>query len=62
MPARGGDRPIVVVGGGLAGGNAAATLREEGFKGRVVLIGRVERATFVTGEILHIDGGQAAGH
>jgi 3-phenylpropionate/trans-cinnamate dioxygenase ferredoxin reductase component len=38
--ARGGDRPIVVVGGGLAGGNAAATLREEGFKGRVVLIGR----------------------
>ena len=23
--------PIVIVGGGLAGGNAAATLREEGF-------------------------------
>jgi NAD(P)-dependent dehydrogenase (short-subunit alcohol dehydrogenase family) len=22
----------------------------------------LERATFVTGEILHIDGGQAAGH
>jgi 3-phenylpropionate/trans-cinnamate dioxygenase ferredoxin reductase subunit len=32
--------PIVIVGGGLAGGNAAATLREEGFDGRVVLIGR----------------------
>src|SRR5215468_7426769 len=31
---------IVIVGGGLAGGNAAATLREEGFPGRVVLIAR----------------------
>jgi 3-phenylpropionate/trans-cinnamate dioxygenase ferredoxin reductase component len=40
MHARGGSRPIVVVGGGLAGGNAAVTLREEGFKGRVILIGR----------------------
>ena len=30
----------MVVGGGLAGGNAAATLREEGFKGRVALVGR----------------------
>ena len=30
----------MIVGGGLAGGNAAATLREEGFQGRVVLIGR----------------------
>jgi 3-phenylpropionate/trans-cinnamate dioxygenase ferredoxin reductase component len=35
-----GDRPIVVVGGGLAGGNAVVTLREEGFRGRVVLIAR----------------------
>ena len=32
--------PIVIVGGGLAGGNAAATLREEGFTGPVVLISR----------------------
>jgi 3-phenylpropionate/trans-cinnamate dioxygenase ferredoxin reductase subunit len=32
--------PIVIVGGGLAGGNAAATLREEGFRGQVVLISR----------------------
>ena len=32
--------PIVVVGAGLTGGNAAATLREEGFKGRVTLVGR----------------------
>jgi 3-phenylpropionate/trans-cinnamate dioxygenase ferredoxin reductase component len=32
--------PIVIVGGGLAGGNAAATLREEGFAGPVVLLGR----------------------
>jgi 3-phenylpropionate/trans-cinnamate dioxygenase ferredoxin reductase component len=30
----------VIVGGGLAGGNAAVTLREDGFAGRVVLIGR----------------------
>ena len=30
----------MIVGGGLAGGNAAATLRDEGFQGRVVLIGR----------------------
>jgi 3-phenylpropionate/trans-cinnamate dioxygenase ferredoxin reductase component len=34
------DEPIVVVGAGLAGGNAAGTLREEGFAGRIVLIGR----------------------
>jgi 3-phenylpropionate/trans-cinnamate dioxygenase ferredoxin reductase subunit len=32
--------PIVIVGGGLAGGNAAATLRDEGFPGPVVLISR----------------------
>jgi 3-phenylpropionate/trans-cinnamate dioxygenase ferredoxin reductase component len=32
--------PIVVIGGGVAGGNAAATLREEGFPGPVVLISR----------------------
>jgi 3-phenylpropionate/trans-cinnamate dioxygenase ferredoxin reductase subunit len=31
---------MVIVGGGLAGGNAAVTLREEGFAGRVVLISR----------------------
>ncbi len=29
---------IVILGGGLAGGNAAATLREEGFRGRMVII------------------------
>ena len=29
---------IVIVGGGVAGGNAAATLREEGFRGRVVIV------------------------
>jgi 3-phenylpropionate/trans-cinnamate dioxygenase ferredoxin reductase component len=37
---RRGKRPIVIVGSGLAGGNAAVTLREEGFKGRIVLVGR----------------------
>jgi 3-phenylpropionate/trans-cinnamate dioxygenase ferredoxin reductase subunit len=29
---------IVIIGGGLAGGNAAATLREEGFSGPVVVV------------------------
>jgi 3-phenylpropionate/trans-cinnamate dioxygenase ferredoxin reductase subunit len=32
------DRPIVILGGGLCGGNAAVTLRDEGFGGRVVLV------------------------
>jgi 3-phenylpropionate/trans-cinnamate dioxygenase ferredoxin reductase component len=32
--------PIVIIGGGLTGGNAAVTLREEGFTGPVVIIGR----------------------
>jgi 3-phenylpropionate/trans-cinnamate dioxygenase ferredoxin reductase component len=40
MAERTGGSPIVIIGGGLAGGNAAATLRKEGFAGRVVLIGR----------------------
>jgi 3-phenylpropionate/trans-cinnamate dioxygenase ferredoxin reductase component len=31
---------IVILGGGLAGGNAAVTLREEGFTGPVTLVGR----------------------
>jgi 3-phenylpropionate/trans-cinnamate dioxygenase ferredoxin reductase subunit len=34
-----GGSPIVIVGGGFAGGNAAATLREEGFAGPVVIVG-----------------------
>ena len=34
-----GESPIVIVGGGFAGGNAAATLREEGFTGPVVIVG-----------------------
>ena len=34
------DQTFLIVGGGLAGGNAAATLRDEGFEGRIVLIGR----------------------
>ncbi len=38
MPERMRVSPIVIVGGGLAGGNAAATLREEGFAGPVVII------------------------
>jgi 3-phenylpropionate/trans-cinnamate dioxygenase ferredoxin reductase component len=38
--------PIVIVGGGVAGGNAAATLREEGFRGPVVLISREREPPF----------------
>jgi 3-phenylpropionate/trans-cinnamate dioxygenase ferredoxin reductase component len=40
MSSREGGKPMVIIGGGIAGGNAAATLRDEGFLGRVVLIGR----------------------
>src|SRR6266849_1082294 len=39
MSAREVDKPIVILGAGIAGGNAAATLRDEGFHGRVMLIG-----------------------
>jgi 3-phenylpropionate/trans-cinnamate dioxygenase ferredoxin reductase component len=30
--------PIVIVGGGMAGGNAAVTLRQEGYRGRLTLV------------------------
>jgi 3-phenylpropionate/trans-cinnamate dioxygenase ferredoxin reductase component len=40
MAQRSAGSPIVIIGGGVAGGNAAATLREEGFPGPVVLISR----------------------
>jgi 3-phenylpropionate/trans-cinnamate dioxygenase ferredoxin reductase component len=33
-----GTKPMVIVGSGLAGGNAAATLRDEGFGGPVVIV------------------------
>ena len=33
------DQVVVIVGAGIAGGNAAVTLREEGWKGRIVLLG-----------------------
>jgi 3-phenylpropionate/trans-cinnamate dioxygenase ferredoxin reductase subunit len=32
--------PVVVIGGGMAGGNAAVNLREEGFSGSVTIVGR----------------------
>src|SRR4030095_1334472 len=35
-----GTKPLVIVGGGKAGGTAAATLRDEGFAGPVVLVSR----------------------
>jgi 3-phenylpropionate/trans-cinnamate dioxygenase ferredoxin reductase subunit len=34
-----GGQVVVIVGAGLAGGNAAVTLREEGWRGRIVLLG-----------------------
>src|ERR1700682_652680 len=34
-----GEQRVVIVGAGLAGGNAAVTLREEGWRGRIVLLG-----------------------
>src|SRR2546427_10633296 len=34
-----GEQMVVIVGAGLAGGNAAVTLREEGWQGRIVLLG-----------------------
>jgi 3-phenylpropionate/trans-cinnamate dioxygenase ferredoxin reductase subunit len=37
---RTGRDPIVIIGSGMAGGNAAVTLREEGFPGPVVIISR----------------------
>lgn len=40
MSVREADRAIVIVGGGLTAGNAAVTLRAEGFAGPVVLISR----------------------
>src|SRR5215469_5589237 len=40
MGERTGAGRIVIIGGGVAGGNAAATLREEGFRGGVLLISR----------------------
>src|SRR6266702_1795082 len=38
MYARVGGSPIVIVGGGIAGGNAAVSLREEGYRGRIAII------------------------
>ena len=40
VPERMSGSPIVIIGGGVAGGNAAAALREEGFAGPVVIISR----------------------
>jgi 3-phenylpropionate/trans-cinnamate dioxygenase ferredoxin reductase component len=40
MPQGAGGTGIVIVGGAMAGGNAAVTLREEGFRDRVTVIGR----------------------
>jgi len=35
-----GANAIVIVGGGMAGGSAAVTLREEGYRGQITIINR----------------------
>ena len=40
------DKTFVIVGGGLTGAKAAATLREEGFGGRVVLVAEEDRLPY----------------
>jgi 3-phenylpropionate/trans-cinnamate dioxygenase ferredoxin reductase subunit len=39
-------RTAVIVGGGLAGGSAASTLRQEGFDGRIVVVGAEEHPPY----------------
>ena len=46
MQTRASERPFVIVGGGIAAGNAAAALREEGFTGRVILISQESGVPF----------------
>jgi 3-phenylpropionate/trans-cinnamate dioxygenase ferredoxin reductase component len=46
MQSRASERPFVIVGGGVAGGNAAATLRDDGFTGRVLLISKEHEVPF----------------
>ena len=40
MPQGAGGTGIVIVGGAMAGGNAAVTLREEGYRDRVAVVGQ----------------------
>jgi 3-phenylpropionate/trans-cinnamate dioxygenase ferredoxin reductase component len=46
VPLRSTANAMVIIGGGVAGGNAAATLREEGFPGPLVLISRERGVPF----------------
>src|SRR4051794_27153163 len=39
-------RTFVIAGGGMAGGKAALALREEGFDGRIVVVGAEPRAPY----------------
>jgi 3-phenylpropionate/trans-cinnamate dioxygenase ferredoxin reductase subunit len=58
------DQTFVIVGGGLAGAKAAETLREEGFDGRVVLLGEEDVAPYerppLSKEYLRGDAGRDA--
>jgi 3-phenylpropionate/trans-cinnamate dioxygenase ferredoxin reductase component len=40
MPDKVSEGPIVIIGGGMAGGKAALTLREDGFRGPVAIVSR----------------------
>src|SRR3954454_13662376 len=40
------DRTFVIVGAGLAGAKAAETLREEGFEGRILLVGEEDEQPY----------------
>ena len=46
------DQTFVIVGAGLAGAKAAQTLREDGFDGRVVLVGAMGAGKTTVGRLL----------
>jgi 3-phenylpropionate/trans-cinnamate dioxygenase ferredoxin reductase subunit len=46
MPDVTGDKTCVIVGTGLAGGNCAVTLRDDGWSGRIVMLGRESGVPF----------------
>jgi len=46
VPQEAGGTGIVIVGGAMAGGNAAVTLREEGFRDRVAIVGPEQSIPF----------------
>src|SRR5215210_6068544 len=57
------ERTFAIVGAGMAGGKAAETLREDGFDGRVVLVGAEPHRPYerppLSKDYLRGDGGMA---